>query len=125
MHFLKIISADIVFKFYRYTHIRIVVLTGRGDWEWGAMTFKGASKEARRSHTPLPPKRSKMAQNQHVPRYSKKKKTKQQEIKETWLREMGLYYLLSRKQAKSDSFSEMVHLSEVRPLPNPSFRIRH
>ena len=51
MHFLEIISADIVFKFCRYT---LYILTGNGDWEWGAMTFKGASKEAKRSHTPHP-----------------------------------------------------------------------
>ena len=32
---------------------------------------------------------------------------------------MGLHYLLGRKQAKSDCFSEMVHLLEVRPLSSP------
>ena len=60
--------------------IHIYVLTGGGDWEWGAMTFKGASKEAKRSHTP-PPKRPKMAETQHVPRYNKK--AKQEENKAT------------------------------------------
>ena len=72
MHFLEIISADIVFKFCRHTHIRI---NRGGDWEWGAVAFKGASKEAKRSHTPPPsPKAPEMAQNQHVPRYNKKTK---------------------------------------------------
>ena len=56
MHFLEIISADIVFTFCRRTHNVFI-----GGADWGAMTFKGASKEARRSHPP--PKRPKMAQN--------------------------------------------------------------
>ena len=28
--------------------IHIYVVTGDGDWEWGSMIFKGASKEAKR-----------------------------------------------------------------------------
>ena len=69
------------------------VLTGGGDWA-GAMTFKGGSKEAKRSHLP-PPKRPKMAQNQHIPQYNKK-------TKQLLCVKIGLYYLLYRKQAKSD-----------------------
>ena len=66
MHFLEIISAGIVFKFGRYN---TYVLTGGG--EWAAMTFKGASKEAKRSHPPNGPK---MAQYQQIPQYNKKTK---------------------------------------------------
>ena len=45
MHFLEIFCADIVFKFCSYAHIRIT----RG---WGAMTFKGGSKGAKRGQVP-------------------------------------------------------------------------
>ena len=56
MHLLKIICADIVFKFSRYTHIRIY--RGRG-----AMTFKGGSKGP---YAAMHPKCPKMAQNRHI-----------------------------------------------------------
>ena len=45
IHFLEIICADIVFKFYRHTHMRV----GRK-----AMTSKGGSKGAKRSHVATP-----------------------------------------------------------------------
>ena len=64
MFFLEIISADIVFKFCRYTHIRI------NRWR-GTITFKCESKGAKCSHAPTRPK---MAQNWHIPRYNKKTK---------------------------------------------------
>ena len=65
MQFLEIISADVVFKFcrYKYTYTYEPVV-GTGE------SFKGKSKEAERSPPP-PLKRPKMAQNQHIPQYSK------------------------------------------------------
>ena len=37
-----------------------------------AMTFRGGPKGVKHCHAPPPPKRPKMAQNQHIPRYKKK-----------------------------------------------------
>ena len=76
MHFLEIISADIVFKFCRYTHASI----NRG-WGLRSHHLQRRTQGDQNAAIPPPPKRPKMAQNQHVPRYNNK--TKQQENKAT------------------------------------------
>ena len=48
MHFLEIICTDIVFKFCRYTHVRI----NRGR---GAITFRVGSKAVKGGHAPKAP----------------------------------------------------------------------
>ena len=51
------------------------------------------------------------------------RKQSNKKAKQLCLYKIGIYYLLGRKQAKSDCFSEMVHLFEVRPLPNLSLSL--
>ena len=75
--------------------IHICVLTGGGE-----PLPSNADKSGPNAAMP-PKKRPKMAQNRHIPRYNKK--TKQH----LWIN-FGVYYLLGRKQAKSDYFSEIV-----------------
>ena len=61
------------------------------------MTFKGGSKGAKGGHLPNAPE---MAQNLCIPRYNKK-------TKQLSFIKFGLFYLSSRKQAKSDYFSDI------------------
>ena len=57
MHFLEIISADIVFKFCRYTHVSI----NRG-WGLRSHHLQRCTQGDQNAAIPLPPKRPKMAQ---------------------------------------------------------------
>ena len=107
MHFLEIISADIVFKFCRYTDVSI----NRG---WGPRShyLQGAPKETKTQ--PYPPQIARKLNKINILLDLTRKQSS------FWLQKIGLYYLLGLKQAKSDYFSEIGYLFEVRHLPNLS-----
>ena len=114
MHLLEIISADIVFNFFRYTHIRII----RG---WGLRSHHLQRRIQGGQTQPYSLHLLQSARKWHKINTFLDITRKQSNF---CVYKIGFYYLLGRRQAKSDYVSEMWYLFKVRPQPLP-FWIRH
>ena len=106
IHFLEIISADIVYKFCRYPHLCI-----NGGWGLRSHHLKRRIQGGQRQSYSPPPSAQKWYKINTFLDIRRKQSN-------FCLYKIALYYLLGRKQAKSDYFSEMRYLFKVRP-PNP------
>ena len=108
-HFLEIIWADIVFKFCRYTHLRI----NRGR---GAITFKGGSKRAKWCHALKAPENGTKSTYSSI----------WQETKATFI-DKSLVFITCCVVSKRNqiTFQILGYLFEIRPLPKPCLWIRH